>query len=510
MQQARNMEEEYHAISRYVEEHDGIPYPELDSDSVEKVNLFAIPDQKRFFALEERLDLIIAALPALKRIFAKPITRLKDVDAVLPVEAVRVIDHSTMRHVSVHSEFWCNVDGDTLTPRKLLTLAHEEEFKIYENIAFAQLITTILDDVKANITLCKNVIYSTRPLQFDLLQRTNHLMHYLALGKLHVGYAHAQDSYHHVYSRCLEKLIFIEKALHPCLRAPVYRICSREKGKLTLKKTNVFRLQKDYKQTFGLLKYYQSLHDVIEDETTEKIPLPNAFADYSTLLALFAAKHFNFNYDPKEPLHFRHLRTKCRYKDWCLTVERFVDCGVEALRFEMEKDKRYSCCFLFWEGEQTDGKTFGRFARKHPADEFLIAQHMLQGAEGSIYLNIYDIDSFRRIQQVLLRCMVLSDEKRQICPFCGADLKESASGWECEWCKTLIERQICETKKKEYFTLSLKDYSIIPKFDMVSQDVQTGEPTLKDRKTEAMLFYRNITEIDYRARAICPHCKMIH
>ncbi len=499
--------DEYLKIGQFAKEYDGISYLQLDSYTVERVNLFAVPDHERFLKMEARLDRIIAALPSLKRIFSNPITRLKDVKAVLPVDSVRVIDHSTMRHASVHTEFWGNITEDSLVPRKLLTVVNEEEYKIYENVAFAQLVSAILGYAKANIRLCKNVIYSSRPMNFDLLERRNHLMYFLALGKLHVGYANTQDGYHYIHSRCLEKLLYIDRVLHSKLNSPVYRICKKDKTKLILKRTNIFRSQKDYKQVYSLLKLFGEDEERTDIEVGERGEL-GAYADYCTLLSLFSARHFNFGFDEKEGLHFCSLDTTCRFKDWSLRIERFSESELEGLRFTVTKNTSYSVCLLFSESGEVNAKALEAFSKKYSADEFLTVRNDVRGIKGSIYLNIFDIDSFRRIQQLLLRCMIYSDSEHVICPFCGSPITESANGHECERCKTVIHRDICPEHEKAYFTVSLKDYR--PNLSREKLAKAAEDAFLSERAEEAMLFYRNITALTKAGEPICPHCGKVH
>ncbi len=499
-------EDEYLSIARFAEEYDGISYLQLDSYTVEKVNLFAIPDHERFLRMEQRLDRIIAALPSLKRIFSNPITRLKDVEAVLPVDAVRVIDHSTMRHVSVHTELWGNITEDSLIPRKLLTVVNDEEYKIYENVAFAQLITLILDYVKTNIRLCKNVIYSSRPMNFDLLERRNHLMYFLALGKLHIGYANTQDGYHYIHSRCLEKLMYIERSLRSKLNSHVYRICKKDKSKLVLKRTNIFRSQKDYKQVYVLLKLFADDEACAKSGAGEHSQL-GAYVDYCTMLSLFSARHFNFSFDEQDELHFARLDTVCRFKAWTLRIERLTDGTLEGLRFTVSRDRTYSECILFSESGEVSAKEFEAFSRKYTADAFWSARRDVRGVKGSIYLNIFDIDSFRRIQQLLLRCMIYADSERKTCPFCGSPLSRTAGGYECERCKTVITSSVCPEREREYFTTALKDYRRTRSDAGVRRDL---DAFLRERAEEAMLYYRNITALTKEGEAVCPHCGKVH
>lgn len=501
------LEEEYLSIARFAEEYNQINYLQLDSYTTQKVNLFALPEQERFRAMEFLLDKIIAALPALKRIFSKPITRLKDVTNVLPVEAVRVINNQTMVHISLHTEHWGNVTKEGLKPRKLMTLAHEEDYKIYENIVFTRLIDRILSFVRKSVRLLKDIMYSCQPMRFNLLERTNHLMYFLAIGKLHVGYAHAQDKYHQAHQRCLEKLLFIEKTLRPKLNAPVYRFCKKDHSALTLKKTNVFRLQKDYKQVYNLVKLFGEKNEVLSAKLSEERLPEDGYADYCTLLSLFALGHFNFDFDEKQKLAFAKLDAKCTFRGWQVRVERLSLTNVGGLRFTVNKEKSYSICLIFYQNEKIPAASLRAFQERYAADEYLFAEPSLYGAKDTVYLNLFDIDSFRRIQQFVLRGMVYADTKRDVCPFCGAPLVKGENGHECEMCKTVVSKRVCAETGKEYFVTELKDYR-----PPVRRKTDEEEKPIffSDKEAEAALFFRNITPLSPSRKPRCPHCGKLH
>ena len=503
----QSLEEEYRSIARFAKEYNKINYLQLDSYTTQKVNLFALPEQERFRAMEFLLDKIISSLPALNHIFSKPITRLKDVTNVLPVEAVHIINNQTMVHISRHTELWGNVSKEGLKPRKLMTLAHEEDYKIYENVVFVRLIDHILSFVKKSARLLKDIMYSCQPMRFNLLERTNHLMYFLAIGKLHVGYAHAQDKYHQAHARCLEKLLFIEKALHSKLHAPVYKSCKKDRSHLTLKKTNVFRLQKDYKQVYTLVKLFGEREETLSARRVEEVLPENGYADYCTLLSLFALGHFNFEFDETQKLNFAKLDAKCTFRGWQVRVERVNLDGVGGLRFTVHKEKTYTVCLIFYQNEKIPSAKLRAFKETYPSDEYRFAEPSLYGAKDTVYLNLFDIDSFRRIQQFVLRGMVYADEKRNVCPFCGAPLIKDEKGHVCEMCKTLICERVCAETGKTYFTTELKDYR--PPIRRKSDDVE--KPVFfSDKDAEAALFFRNITPISTLRKPRCPHCGKLH
>ena len=63
---------------RFTEEHNNISYQSFDSFILGELNMFDAPDEEFLLSAEKTVDEIISALPSFKRIFAKPIVRLKD------------------------------------------------------------------------------------------------------------------------------------------------------------------------------------------------------------------------------------------------------------------------------------------------------------------------------------------------------------------------------------------------------------------------------------------------
>ena len=66
-----------------------VTYADFDSAVQTGLNLFALREDLDLTALSEILDRIIATLPALKRIFAAPIIRLRDAGEILPTSLVK-------------------------------------------------------------------------------------------------------------------------------------------------------------------------------------------------------------------------------------------------------------------------------------------------------------------------------------------------------------------------------------------------------------------------------------
>lgn len=499
--------DEYASIRRFVEVNPSISYARMDAHLLQHLSLFAIRENFDFEGLESALDQILQALPAIKRIFAKPITRLKDTSDILPVEVVRVVNNRTITHASLHSELWDDITAHGLKPRKLLTLNYEDNYSIYENIVFARVIDLIRHLVGQNIRMLRDMLYTGQDLRFNLLDRDNHLSYYLALGKLHIGYVKEFDQYRVEAERCLNKLLFIDEVIRTRLNSPVYKQCKGKTGKIALKKTNVFRNHKDYHRIYLLSKWFSEAK--IGDHTEEDANLRDSGEGYGlfcTLLTIFAAGHFGFTFPEAQPIDFYRVHIECENLDWRLKLDTVFCDSVAAIRLQMCKDVPYSVILLPATDSARGLAMLSRFRLQYDADEYLLATP-IEGAQDSVYLSLYDIESFRRVQQILLRAMIYADERRSICPFCGRPLALSEDQrYECAACRTVIAKQTCSATGRRYFTTEIKNHRLSNERD----DAIIRDRLLYMRRLEGQLHYRNITPIGEGAELICPHCKQVH
>ncbi len=496
---------DYGQIGDFVRKNPSIGYAKFDSSILKEVNLFALPEDFDFPLLSEILDAIIATLPSIKRIFASPITHIKTNSEILPAESVRAINNETIVHASVHSELWEDITSSGLKPRKLLSQDNQDNYAIYENLIFARGIDMILSFVGKNIRFLNDILYSNRDLQFNLLERANHLSYFLSLGKLHTGYVRDYAKYSTQAEGCMDKLLFIDRVLRARLSRPVYRHCRKYSGKLTLKKTNIFRGHKDYHKIYLLLKRFGEMK---VEETEQKPFFKDNGEDYflfTTLLTVFAAGHFNFVFD-ETPISFKNIDQTARFADWVLNIKRIETELSPALLLSVKKDSVYKILLL--PSADTDkAKAKISVAYKNiAADEYLVAAPMADENE-PVCLSIYDIDSFRRIQQLLLRAMVYSDFSRNICPFCGQPLSFEEDDFECSSCRTVIKTRRCEISDSIYYTTHIKNFT--PKAEEYTENTRRERHSFEKQST-AQLYFRNITKLSPEAEPVCPRCGKIH
>lgn len=497
-----NTQGEYDAFLRFIRQNNNIGYEKFDKFTTTSLNLFALRENCDFEVLEQTLDKIIATLPAIKRIFARPIMRLTDSDEILPVESVKVINNRTIIHASVHSELWSEKTKSGIKPKKLLTVKNEDNYAIYENIGFAKAINIISALVNRNIRVLQDILFANKNLRFNLLERESHLSHFLALGKLHIGYVRDYDKYRVSAKRCMDKLLFIDKAISVRINSPVYKQCRRFSDRFSLKKTMIFRKHKDYNKVYTLLKWFSD--EKIEDTALiipEERVAGKGYDVYCRLLSLFAAGHFNFEFPDTAVFDFLKLDAVCRFKEWELEIKSVCEkdfCGID---FSFKKDKAYRIFMV----TSFSGENFAAelLRKKYSANRIVFAH----SEKGDMVLSLYDIESFRRIQQLLLCGMIYSDQKHNICPFCGNETTAGENYYECEICRTVIAKDTCPETNKPYFYTTIKNL-ILPEEEHIPSSRM--EEIFRKRQIESQMFFRNITSISENCEIICPECNKIH
>ncbi len=498
-----NQNSDYEQIKSFCESYQKITYVQFDRAILKEVNLFSLPETFDFELLSQTLDKIIAALPAIKRIFANPITRITAEPEILPVESVRAINNQTVVHAAVHSELWENITAEGLKPRKLLSFDNRDNYAIYENLVFVRGIDTILAFVRKNIGFINDILYSNRELRFNLLERENHLSYFLALGKLHTGYVRDYSKYSVGATACMDKLLFIDSVLRARLGRPVYRLCKKVSKKLTLKKTNIFKGHKDYKKVYQLLKWFSEIG--FSEEVSSEGVSDEDYGLYCSMLALFSSGHFNFEFSD-ELLSLKNLDASANFGDWRLNLKQIKTEDISALMITVEKDTRYRMILLPVTDSDLGKERLDRLKGLIEAEEYIVATPTAADNASTVF-SIYDIDSFRRFQQLLFRGMVYSDRERRICPFCGEPLTVVKDQFECDSCRTVIAESFCEAENKHYFVTDIKNFSPkrVKEFEFSRRDRLSF-----DKQATAVMHFRNITPISADCEPICPYCRKNH
>ena len=494
-------------IQEFIKKHQIVTYIEFDYYVVHDMTLFSIEPEFDFEKLEKTIHLIRKTTPAIKRVFNKPIIVLKDSDDVLPVENARIINQNTLLHLANHGQYVSNITKRGVKPRKLLTRIYEDEYSIYENIIFCNFIDEILLLIKKNRRTLNSLLYASNIMRFNLLEKVNHVNYFLALGKLHTGYIRDFSQYYNLSKEMLGELSLISHSINPRLKKPVYKRNLIRNKKLSLKKTNIFLSQKDYRQVYKTYKYLLG-NQVKVEEPKKEMDIDSMIMSYLTyvqMLTIFAAGHFNFEVNPELKIDLNSLDIKFLFKDWKLEI--FNNNKKEILLY-FTKEKTYKIMII---GNTYNSKVLNSYKKNYGIDEFIVVNQFEQDylEREDVYISMEDIDSFRRIQQIILKGMIYSDEKRDVCPFCGGKLLQDRyhGFYQCADCMTQIKEDTCKETKKHYFYTDNTHFkkTVINKVDFKHDDYWYYE-----KQIESLMYFRNITKINESGEIICPHCNHVH
>jgi hypothetical protein len=491
----------------FIQKHNHVSYIEFDHYAVHDMILFSIEPGFDFNQLQEIVKQIKKTLPAMKRIFKKPIIFLKDSEDVLPVENARVINQNTLTHLANHAQYISNVTSRGIKPRKLLTRIYEDKYGIYENLIFCNFVDETLSYIRRNRKTLNSIYYASNIMKFNILEKGNHINYFLAMGKLHTGYIRDFAEYHSLSKHILSELNVIYKTIKSRLYKPIYKSNRKRNRRLRIKKTNIFINQKDYRLVYKTYKYYNGKKKkiTIDEDTFDFETLFKEYLMYVRVLSIFAVGHFNFETSQDCKMDLANLDVTFTFKDWTLQLS---NNDKEELIFDIHKDKTYR--MLLTTTDYLDHER-DEYKKNHQIDEIHQVTHFEEDylTSRSVYIGTDEIDSFRRIQQLLLKGMILADEKREVCPFCGGKLiyHPKVKFHQCFNCMLQIKEQDCPETGKHYVYTDSKTLS---RNTFYGRNIDVDDLWIYRKQMESAMYYRNITKINRDGDIICPYCNKEH
>lgn len=508
----RDLVNVYNAVGEFVTEHKTLTYIQFDYALSHGLTLFTIQPDFDFEMLENKINVIVKALPAIKRIFAQPCIHLKERDEILPTESVRIINNRTIRHISSHSELWSNIKDGEIVPAKLLTRTYNDNYGIYENLVFCQTVDDILSFVRTNTRFIQELIYTNRTIEINLLERVHHLNYFLALGKLHISYSRNFESYYPLSVRCLNKLQFLSNSIIPRLKRPVYKNNRVRPAQIKIRKTNILSMHKEYHQVYKLAKSFASnKENYAEVSDGDLLNLEKNYFDFCQALCVFAAGHFNFTCNESEKIDFAALNADFNFKGWRARLKRVKYGKTSAISLAVTKDSTYTALIVPTVSKDCE-KVLQAVKEAAYADEYTVFtpyEDVQEEFDESTYIALTNVESFRRIQQLLLKAMIYSDGERDECPFCSnkLTLNEQKSTpqnpvYECSMCRTQVAYAVCPTNGSTYAYTRIAGLS--------KTVLDDSDRWLAKRKEEAQMYFRNITRLTKDMEIVCPVCNRIH
>ena len=177
----------YKPLNEYLKENKEISFLEFDYQTGNNITLFLSTSSNVDIDDVSKVEMaILKTMLSIKRIFQKPFIHLVEHDSLVPIEACRTIDNKTITYLSMHSENWQDIKDDEVLPRKLLTRIYRDNYSIYENIVFAYTVNLILNYIRKNIHLMKDLLDNSQSIEVNYFEKLDHLQYYLALAILHI------------------------------------------------------------------------------------------------------------------------------------------------------------------------------------------------------------------------------------------------------------------------------------------------------------------------------------
>lgn len=116
-------------------------------------------------AIEEALPYIEKAIDEQRRF-------IKETQEVYRIDKARTINKDSVKHLSQHTNFIAKVEGDKVTPNKVLTVEREESFEIYENrflVTLIKLATQFVNDKYTHMVNAPTDTYNKMEMKRDLV-----------------------------------------------------------------------------------------------------------------------------------------------------------------------------------------------------------------------------------------------------------------------------------------------------------------------------------------------------
>ncbi len=527
---------EYQEITDYLNEHPQFDFFHFDYSTSHELVLCTFFKSTYLDQADNIISDIKRDMPYLLNIFKRPLIHLKDVNVIQSLDMVKHISHNTIEYLSEHPDDMESIQNDKVTPFRLLTRVYDDDYSIYENIVFRDLIDKILQFLYKRIYNLNELLdIFNDNIQLDAVNRTNHPKYFLAIGKLFLGFTELKTT--NDVSSMLEDTKQLYMQLNRQLNCEVYtknikvRPVSSE-----LKKTNILMFHKDYRHVYSLYNKFNKNVFGLQDGTFQ---LQNQsqinYEHFCQMLVLFAVSNFNWSSKPDKIIYEnKQINAFFEYKGWSLEIVNeyisILDFNTIILNFSY-KDKLFKLLLIptsyylannkrkqyefIIDRLYYDNYVFDKYVFLEPfgfENDTLNSYNIKsQNHEVDLFyailpISISEINSFRRIQKLLLEGMIRSNECYDVCAFCGDELtKESDGGmYLCKKCHTAINIINCEHCQKT-FSASRLNFTNKRRNNQTERKEGYNKSISNFYKQEKQFLFRNITDIKDN-NFICPYC----
>jgi len=476
----------------------------------------------------------------LKNIATRPVIHLRDEEEILPLEMVKRVNSKTISHLAIHSKLWENIINDDVRPRKLSTRIYEDDYGIYENLVFKDLIDKISLLLQKRIRLLSDLVHVLYEItKKGVAEEVLHAAYFLGYGKLYVGIFETKNIIG------IKKALIDAKKLHGefngLKRYGVYvKNANARPIAGDVKLTNILAMHKDYKHIYKLMYQYKDLfmggsreaNIALQEESQD------AYEIFCQLLTVFSVNHFNMKRAATAAVYSRRKAGGVfKFKDWELTIKANNNAllGINTIDF-IVKNKKNKLKFLLIpqsyyiesaRGEKYEHIVERLYNTKQVYDKYVFFEpHEYRSAAELTYgkrldingddvfysvlpISITEVNSFRRIQKLLFECLVRTCLDNDYCGFCGSGKREKTDfKYFCDKCLMTILIMECEQCANQFYATYL---DAKPKKNRKIEEDQehAKEGYVEDVpeffKQEKHYSFLNIVEMR-RNMAVCPYC----
>ncbi len=230
------------------------------------------------------VEAIEDVLPYLQNAIDEQRRFIKEYGNVVRVEFAKKVGPDSVKHLSQHTNLIAKVEGDMVTPNKLLTTEREDSFAIYENRFLMTLIRRTIKFVDDKYSLMKNVPNDS----YNDISATRHIQ--LGETKADFVFKYEREAHEHLAGDLdvldvtelsdFDRIRRVRKGLNDLLSTQLIKEISRESEvRPPITQTNLLKKNPNYKKAMDLWNFldqykrdgFEVVHEEYEGKMTDEV-----------------------------------------------------------------------------------------------------------------------------------------------------------------------------------------------------------------------------------------------
>lgn len=264
---------------------------------------------------EQWVSAIEDSLIALDNIVRRPSRTLQEIEQVLPIELSRNITERSIRHLAQHTNYISKIEGDMITPSKILNIYRDETLETYENKFVNTLVYRLYTFVNKRYT---QLIENGNNEDVTKLEFTSEFTSGNLKGKFHFGIELTEDTSKidenspkiggsdsptdDVPADLWARVVRLNEIVTEYMSSPFVQALGRAYIRPPVMRTNAITKNKDLRQCLMLWEFIESYEKIgYEIRIQELAKKPNdTYID--ELYSMLALQYVIFKYNIKNEL----------------------------------------------------------------------------------------------------------------------------------------------------------------------------------------------------------------